>query len=139
MLLTPNCQGSANGAGLYDNASPLPFGERSGVVPISQAPACMSEYEYYEFLAIDKSLDDGALLALRALSSRAALYRAAIGIRLINFPIRGRSRPDSGECVRGAENPSIQRDEKAGAAHYLWNRRHRLSLMGRSAAGREIV
>lgn len=77
MLPHPN---SGNGAGLYDNASLVPFGERSGSVPISQAPACMSEYEYYEFLAIDKSLDDGALLALRALSSRARITRANFSV-----------------------------------------------------------
>lgn len=40
----------------------------------------MSEYEYYEFLAIDKSLDDGALLALRALSSRARITRANFSV-----------------------------------------------------------
>ena len=73
MLPTPN---SGNGAGLYDDASLAPFVERSGFVPISQAPVCMSEYEYCEFPAIDKSLDDGALFALRALSSRARITRA---------------------------------------------------------------
>ena len=33
----------------------------------------MSEYQYYEFLAIDRPLDSSEMAALRALSSRAEI------------------------------------------------------------------
>ena len=33
----------------------------------------MSEYQYYEFLAIDRPLDDGEQAAVRALSTRAMI------------------------------------------------------------------
>lgn len=41
--------------------------------PATGIAATMSEYQYYEFQAVDRPLDEGAMAALRALSSRARI------------------------------------------------------------------
>jgi hypothetical protein len=60
---------------------------------------CVSEYQYYEFLAVDRSLDERQLAELRTLSSPARITATT----LIREVLRCLPSPHELECLQAGE------------------------------------
>src|SRR5207302_3457055 len=52
---------------------PRPEARHKAPIEPARRPLVMSEYQYYEFQAIDRPLDERAMAALRAITSRARI------------------------------------------------------------------